>query len=79
MPSNNRQKTLETLPPSFDDLVREPIGEDLARQRRNVHAGGFTLEDVTEGFEVGVTPTDDRMAQLECRNVGLVDEKDLRT
>jgi len=30
MTSNNGQKALQTFSPTFDDLVREPVGKDFA-------------------------------------------------
>jgi hypothetical protein len=54
MPSNDTQKPLQAFPPSFDDLVREPVGEYLAREgsRWDVDASGFALAHIPEGFEV---------------------------
>ena len=56
MPGNDAQEPLETLPPALNDLVREAIREHLPRERRDVHTRGFVLEDVAEGFKVGVAP-----------------------
>lgn len=61
MTGDYAQEPLETLSPGLDDFVREAVGEYLARKRRNVHAGGFTLKDVTEGFKVGVTSANQGM------------------
>lgn len=61
MASDHAQEPLETLSPGLDDFVREAVGEHLARKRGNVHAGGFTLEDVPEGFKVGISSANQRM------------------
>lgn len=76
MPRDDGQKAFQALPPRLDNLLREAVGEDLARKRRDVHARGLALKDVTEGFEVGVAPPYGGVPQFERRDVGL--ETDVR-
>ena len=71
MASDDAEETLETFSPGLDDLVGEAICEDLAWESGDVDTGGLVLEDVTEGLKVGVSPADERVAQFECRDVGL--------
>ena len=71
MSGNNRQEPLQPFPTCFNDLVREAVGEDLARERRDIDASGFALKDVSERLEIRVASSDKRVAELEGRNVGL--------
>jgi hypothetical protein len=71
MPCNNAQKTFQTFSTTFDDFVRETIGKDFAGERWDVDSSRFTLEDVAEGFKVGVTSANQGMPQFKGRNVGL--------
>ena len=71
MSGNNRQKTLQPLPPSLDDFVGEPVGEDLAGERRDIDSCGFAFENVPEGFEIRVTATDEGVAQFEGGDISL--------
>lgn len=59
--SDHAQEPLETFSSSLDDFVREAVGEHLARKRRDVDASGFTLEDVPEGFKVGISSANQGM------------------
>lgn len=61
MASDHAQEPLEALSPGLDDFVREAVGEHFARKRRDVHAGRFTLEDVAEGFKVGISSANQGM------------------
>jgi hypothetical protein len=65
------EEALEALAAALDDLVREAVGEDFARQRRDVHARALALEDVAEGLKVRVPPAHERVPQLERRDVRL--------
>lgn len=69
--SDNREEPLEALTARLDDLIREAVREDLAREWGDVHARRFALEDITEGFEVGVAPAYSGLAKLERGNVCL--------
>lgn len=69
VPNHNLQKLLQPCPPVLNDIVAEAVGEDLAGQRRDRHAGTFALEDVAEIFKVGVTPADAALAELEGGDV----------
>ena len=71
VPSDDSKEPLEALAPALDDLVREPVREDLAGERGDVHARRLALEDVPERLEVGVAAADDRVAQLERGDVRL--------
>ena len=68
---HDRQEPLQTLAPALDNLIREPVREDLAGEGRDVHPRRFVLEDVAEGLKVRVPPADDRVAELEGRDVRL--------
>lgn len=69
--SDNREEALESLTARLDDLVREAVREDFSWEWGDVYARRFALEDVTEGFEVGVAPAYGRLAKLECGDVCL--------
>ena len=71
MASDNCQKAFKTLPPGLDNLVRESVGENLARERRDVHAGRLAFQNVTECLEIRVTPADNGVTKLESGDVGL--------
>lgn len=72
MTSDDSQEPLQALSPSFDNLVGEPVGEDFAGERRDVDACGFAFENVTEGFEIRVAAADERVAQFEGGDIGLL-------
>ena len=72
MSRDDSEEPLEALAAALDDLVREAVREDLARERGDVHACRLALEDVPEGLEVGVPPPHDRMAKLEGRDIRLL-------
>ena len=76
MSRDDSEEPLEALAAALDDLVREAVREDLARERGDVHARRLALEDVPERLEVGVAAADDRVAQLEGGDVRLDDESD---
>jgi len=71
MSCDNTQESLETFSSALDNLIREAVCEDFARERRDVDPRGLVLEDISEGFKIGVAPAYKRMAQLEGGNVGL--------
>ena len=71
MPSDDGQKALQTLSSGFDDFVRKPVRENLSRQWRDVDSGRLSFENIPKGFEIGIASTNDRMAKLESRDVGL--------
>ena len=71
VPSDDSKEPLEALAPALDDLVREPVREDLAGQRRDVDARALALEDVAERLEVAVPPPHQRVPQLERGDVRL--------
>jgi hypothetical protein len=75
MPRHHRQKALEPLPAALDDLIRKPVGEDLAGENGDVDAGGLALEDVAEGLKVRVAPADERVPEFEGRDVCLWNER----
>jgi hypothetical protein len=65
------EEALEALAATLNDLVREAIREDLAREYGNVHACALTLEDVPKSLKIRVAPADERVPQLERGNVRL--------
>ena len=69
--SNDSQEAFESLSTGVDDFVRKAVREDFARERRDGHAGGLSLEDVAEGFKVGIAPSDGGVAQFEGGDVRL--------
>ena len=71
MSRNDAEEALEALASGFDHLIGKPVCEDFAGERRNVHSGGFVLQYIAERLKVGIPPTHERVAQLECRNIGL--------
>ena len=71
MARHDRQEPLQTLAPALDNLIREPVREDLAGKGWDVDPRGFVLEDVAECLEVRVPPADDRVAELEGGDVRL--------
>lgn len=71
MAGDDGEEAFEALAAALDDLVGEAVREDLAGERRDVHARRLALEDVPEGLEVRVAPPDDRVAQLERGDVRL--------
>ena len=72
MARHDRQEPLQTLAPALNDLVREPVREDLAGKGWDVDSRGLVLKDIAEGLEVRVPPADDRVAELEGRDVRLL-------
>lgn len=54
----------------LDDVVGEPVGEDLAGQRWYRHTGGLSFEDVAKILEIAVAASHDRVSELEGRDVG---------
>jgi hypothetical protein len=74
MPSNNTQKPFQPLPPAFDNLIWEPIGEHLSGEGRDIDTCGFALEDIAEGFKIWVTPADEGVAEFEGGNVRLMND-----
>ena len=71
MTRHDRQEPLQTLAPALNDFVREPVREDLAGEGWDVDSRGLVLEDIAEGLEVRVPPANDRVAELEGRDVRL--------
>jgi len=71
MTGNDGEKPFETFSPSFYDFVRESIGKYLAWKGRYVYACGFTLQNITKCFEVGIAPPNQGVTQFESRYVCL--------
>ena len=71
MARDDGEEALEALAAALDDLVREAVREDLARERRDVDARRLALEDVPERLKVRVAPPDDRVPELERGDVRL--------
>ena len=73
MASHDTEEALEAFPSGLDDLIREPVREDLAWERGDVHAGRLVLEDIAEGLKVRIASAHERVAQLEGGDVRLKD------
>ena len=71
MARHDAEEALEALPSGLDDLIREAVREDLAREWGDIHAGRLVLEDITEGLKVRIATPHKRMAQLEGRDIRL--------
>lgn len=52
VPRHNLQEPLKPLASVLDDVVAEPVGEHLARQRRDGNARALTLQDIAEVLKV---------------------------
>ena len=52
MPCNDAKEALKSFAPGLDDLIGEAVGEDLARERGNVHPRRLALENIAEGLKV---------------------------
>ena len=62
VPSDDGQKAFQAFSPGLDDFIGEPVCENLSWQWRNVDPGRLPFEDISKGFEIGITPTNDGMA-----------------
>lgn len=60
--SDNTQEAFQAFPSRLDHLVRESVGEDLARERGDVHAGRLALKNIAESFKVAVAPSNGGMS-----------------
>lgn len=74
MPRDDLQKALEALAAVLDDVVTEPVGEDLAGQRGDGDTGTLALQDIAEVLKVGVAAAHHRVLQLEGGDVGAADD-----
>lgn len=74
MTRNNLQEPLQPLTSVFDDVVAEPVGEYLARQRGDGDSRALALQDIAEILEIGVAAAYDRVLQLEGGDVGSADD-----
>lgn len=72
MSSNNAQKPFQSLSPALNHLIRESVRKYFSGQRRNINAGRFMLENVTEGFKVRVASPDDGLSKFESGYIGLL-------
>lgn len=72
MARHDTKEALETFPSCLDDLIRKAVREYFARERGNVHASGFVLEDIAERLKVRVAPAHKRVAELECGDIRLL-------
>ena len=52
MSRDDTKKALEALASGFDDLIREPIREYLAWERRDVHSSGFVLKYIAKRLKI---------------------------
>jgi len=67
--SDNLQESLQSFPPRFNHFIRESVGEYLAWQGRNIDSCTFSLQDVSEGFEIRVASPDRRVFNFESWDV----------
>lgn len=74
MTRHNLQEPLQPFPAVLNHVVAEPVGEHLARQRRDGDARALALEDVPEVLEIRVAAAHDRVLQLEGGDVGAADD-----
>lgn len=73
MPRYNLQEPLQTLAAVLDNVVAEPVGEYLPRERGDRHARALALQDVAEVLEVRVAAPHDRVLEFEGWDVGAAD------
>lgn len=52
MACHNAEEALEALASGFNHLVRKPVREDFAWERRDVHPSGLVLEYVAERLKI---------------------------
>ena len=62
MSGDDGEEALQPLAASLDDFIREAVCEDLARQGRDIDAGGLAFENVAERLEIRVSPAYYRVA-----------------
>ena len=62
MSGYDAQKPLEPFAPSFDDLIRETVGEDLSWEGGDIDSCRFPFQNISERFKVGVSSSDKGMA-----------------
>ena len=74
MPHDNLEEPLQPFPPVLDDIIAEPVGENLTRQRRNSHPCALSLEDISEVLKVGISPSHNRVLDLKGRDIGAADD-----
>ena len=74
MADDNAEELLEPSAAAFNNVVGEPISEDLPREGWDGDAGTLALEYVAEVLEVAVAATNAALAQLEGGYVGAADD-----
>lgn len=74
MTRDNLQEPLKSLASVLNDIVTEPVGENLARQWGDSHARALALQNIAEILEIGVAAAHDRVLQLEGGDVGSADD-----
>lgn len=70
MPSDDLQEALQTLAAVLDDVVTEPVGENLPGERGYSDARALALQDIAEILEIGVSAAHDGVFQFEGGDVG---------
>jgi hypothetical protein len=70
MSSDNLEEPLQTLTPVLDDIVAEPVGENLSRERGYRDARAFALQDIAEVLEIRVAAAHDGVFKFEGGDVG---------
>lgn len=74
MSDNYLQETLQSLTSVLDHIVTEPVCEYLSWEWWDGDTCTFPLKNIPEMFEVRVATADDRVFQLEGRDVGPADD-----
>lgn len=74
MSDNNLQEALQAISARLDNIIAEAIGENLARQRGDIHAAALALQDIAEVFKVAVAAAYGAVLQLEGWDVGPADD-----
>ena len=71
---HNLQEALQSLPPVLNDIVAESIRKNFAWQWRYGDSSALALQYVSEVFEIGISPTDRAMFELESGNICTADD-----
>lgn len=70
MSSDDLEEALQTLAAVLNDVVAEPVGENLPGERGYRDARALALQDIAEILEVGVPAAHDGVFQFEGGDVG---------
>lgn len=70
MSGDDLEEALQTFAAMLDDVVAEPVGENLPWQWGYRDTRAFALEDIAEILEIRVTAAHDGVFQFEGGDVG---------